>query len=254
MVSRDLSEYPLILVSDMPAIERNVKEMLLDYAKKGGALVVCGAATAGLFTEALGIEVLKTVTDEPILYLSKGADWIEVRQAYSVLRPLKGTVVTDTMEKREKGQVGGNVRIPAVVRRRIGRGTITGIALDLGFAYQDERKEQLRGFFSRACQAAKMRLKVSGSRYVDVALMQKDGKEYIHLVNTAGEHRADRVKTFGEIPPLCNIKIEYECGYLPSSVILLPENKPVRFSYNPKTHKLKLTVKKLEIHSAIEVF
>ena len=95
------------------------------------------------------------------------------------------------------------------------------------------------------------KLYVSGSHYIETALMQKSNKTYIHLLNTAGEHRAARVKTFDEIPPIHNVTVVYKTGKRPQSVRLLPENIVLPFDFVDKT--LKIFIDSVKIHSAIEI-
>lgn len=260
-LARDLSEYNLLIVPNAAAVEPELKAKLIGFAQNGGALVLCGPDTAALFAEEAGVTVKEKITNDPILQVSSDVNQIDVRQPYAVVKPKKGTRVLDTMEMFAAGEYCANPptkverrgRIPAVLRRKYGRGSITCVTFDIGLGYLKDRTAQLRDLFARACSDTGLKLKVSGSHYADISLMKKNGREYIHLVNTAGESRSDKVKTFDEIPPLYNIKVEYKCGRRPKNVTLLPENKPLTFSYNEKTGKIKFTVKKLEIHSAVEI-
>lgn len=81
--------------------------------------------------------------------------------------------------------------------------------------------------------------------------MEKNGKTYIHLLNTSGEHRAARVKAFDEILPIYNVSIMYKVDKMPSQVTLLSENKALSYTY--EAGMLKVQVEKIEIHSAIEI-
>ena len=89
--------------------------------------------------------------------------------------------------------------------------------------------------------------------------MEKDGKTYLHLLNTAGEHRAEKnakraegkTKTFDEIPPVGPIAVEYRLGRKPVSARLLPKNEQLPFTY--ENGLLKLTVDRVAIHEAIEI-
>jgi hypothetical protein len=272
VLERNLSDYGLLVVPDCSALEYAVRRKLLEYAENGGALLLAGADADELFAEELGISVLekhskieaKDQTDA-ILEVRGGI----FKQAYAVVSTKKGTRVRDTMEIARisdgpaSGTADGGVvagernRAPALFVRKYGKGNITGIPFDFGSAYWYEKSAQLRDFFDRAVSVSgarlKLKVKISDSHCADIILTKKDGREYIHLVNTAGETRAERVKTCDDIPPLYNIKIEYKCGQKPKTVTLLPENKPLRFTYNEKAGKLKFTVKRIEIHSAVEV-
>lgn len=257
---RDLSVYALIAVSDTETIEPELYKKLVDYAKGGGALVICGADTAKIFADELGIKINKKITENPVLQIREGVLQCNVvGSAYAEVDICGDAEVLETMEKYEviptpyteyspKTPYVG--LLPSVLRKKIGEGTITALLFDFGQAYHKERSVQMRELFASVSVRAKLKLKVKGSCYVDVALMTKNGREYIHLTNTAGEHRAAKVKTFSEIPPLYDICVSYCCPH-PKKVTLLPENKEVDFKYSDGI--LSFLVNKLEIHTAAEI-
>jgi hypothetical protein len=141
--------------------------------------------------------------------------------------------------------------VPATYRIKYGKGNITIVLFDAGTAYAENRSSVIRDFIKEAVSAAEFKLKISGSHYIDTALMEKEGKTYIHLINMAGEQRDDNAKVFDEIPPLCNIKVEYKCDKPPVSVTLMPQNKKLKYTYVKGI--LKFKINKLKIHSAVEL-
>lgn len=261
-VKRDLSKYSLIAVSNSYAIENDVKERLINYAYDGGALILSGADTVKLFAADLDIEISEKYETDPVLQISSGVMRDEVRQPYVKLSGGNADCVINTMNITE---VQGDLKslnpapvllqgetVSAIYRTKYGKGTVTVILFDAGTAYASDRSCVIRDFIGEALSASELKLKISGSHYIDTALMQKDGKTYIHLINMAGEHRDESAKVFDEIPLIYNINVEYKCDKPPLRVTLLPENKTLNYTYEKGIIKFK--VDELKIHSAAEIF
>jgi hypothetical protein len=92
-------------------------------------------------------------------------------------------------------------------------------------------------------------VRVFGSNLVEVAFMEKDGKQMVNLLNLAGAHSDDKIRSFSEIPPLTDLTVEWKTDKVPTKVMLEPEGEPLEFSYaDGKAH---ITVPKLKIHAVI---
>lgn len=256
---KNVNEYALLALANGGAIETDLKEKLLSYVKGGGTLLITGAESLMLFKNELLIEE-STWKNESPLTIIRGSDMRALMQQ-NYVRVKTGATVSNVMNvvclegdvhctnPPPKKAIGEE--IPAVIERSLGAGKLVAITFDFGLAYNEERSAQLRILLGDIIKGINQRLRVFGSKYVETALMSKDGKMYIHLLNTAGEHRAQKVKTFDEIPPLCDITIECKMDKEPTSVRILPENVELPFEYT--NGKIKLALKKLEIHSTIEI-
>ena len=87
------------------------------------------------------------------------------------------------------------------------------------------------------------------SPFIDVIPVIKDGQLRINLVNTAGEHRNLRVKSFDNVPELYNTEIEFDTERAPVSVCARPEEKELAFTY--ENGVCRTVLDKLAIHTVI---
>ena len=94
--------------------------------------------------------------------------------------------------------------------------------------------------------------KVNGSTYADVTVATKDGNLLVNLVNMAGGHDRRGVRTFTEVPPLCDIEVSIKCDKKPKKITLEPEGKKLKFKWDGKRATVKID--KLHIHSAVKVY
>ena len=256
---KNLSDYSIVVLANGAVIESELKEKILGYVKAGGTLIVTGAESVELFCEELQVVENIPVKESPLTIIRGGGMRALMKQNYvkvktsakicnvmNVVR-LEGDVAcTNPPPKKAIGE-----EIPSVIESLYGNGKIVAVPFDFGLAYNEERSSQLRMLIGDIIERCSRKLYVRGSHYLETALMEKNGKTYIHLLNTAGEHRAARVKVFDEILPMYNISVEYKLAKVPTKVKLLPENIPLLFEYDKGV--LKVAVDKVEIHSAIEI-
>ena len=98
-------------------------------------------------------------------------------------------------------------------------------------------------------------VKVTGSQYIEVALMEKEGKRCINLINSLNGTRFTsegiKLMTFDEIPPLYNINLEIRWPVKPKAVMIEPEHRAAGYSY--ENGVIHMTLDKLEIHAVITV-
>ena len=241
----DLTRYSLLILPNFAVLESEVKAKLLDYVEKGGTLIVYGTDTFMHFKEELKIKECAYCDENQTANVSAKNMRAYIKKGYLRVKSI-AEVCSLMNENTPKGQ-----ELPALLRSKYGKGEILGIPFNFGMAYDVERNVCLREFLAEAMQGIDFKLRVCGSHYVDPALMSKNGKTYIHLLNTHGEHRTLGIQTYDEIPSIYNVCIEYKTDKRPETVRLLPENIALPFTY--ENGVVKTVVEKLEIHSAIEL-
>ena len=74
-------------------------------------------------------------------------------------------------------------------------------------------------------------LRVTGSVYADISLMQKDGKTMVHIINSAGPHSDYNVRGFTEIPKIGPLKVELRRKTAPERVALQPGDAALDFTF-----------------------
>ncbi len=253
------SDYTMLALSNVGDIEPELKETLLDYVSNGGNLLLAGVNVLKLFQNELQItEIIDKVPANQAMIRGGNMralmcqDYVKVKsnaQTFAVLNEICLEGDLNCANPPPKKTVGKEY--PSVIVANYGKGKIFATTFNFGLAYETERTAQLRKLMGEVISTLKLKLKVKGTHYVETVLKQNNGKTYIHLLNTAGEHRANLVKSFDEIPPIYDISVEYKTDKKPKNLILLPENKPLDFVYENGVIKTK--VNKIEIHSAIEI-
>ncbi len=253
-----LDEYKSIVVTNSTVLESGVKEKLLDYAKNGGTLIVSGVDTVGLFKDELSLSV-SNVPEVPIVFLS-GDFTSELRTPYVKISTSAKCNTLTMRECRVEGDlkcenppptiVPSNVMIPAMLEMANGKGNVKILPINLGRLYYNENTFELKKFFKNVFSNIPSRVSHDMSGAVDVTLNEKNGKEYINLVNLLGEHRCERIKTFDYIPKVHGLTVKYKTDRAPISLTERPSGKNVDFIYEGGEVLFKTDI---EIYTIIEL-
>lgn len=246
--TQDLHKFDALILGDMEVIEPLLKQELLKYAENGGRLVITGAGTFELFKEVFDPVYEENVTwckgEEFSLYSHSCASEIKSRKVK--LKSFKGETV-------EFGRLGEKsmypADIPAVIRNKHGKGSITAITFDIGKDYYRGKNVVSRDVMLKALNISLPRAWTDNGFYVDVNLTEKNGVRMMNLLNMLGEHNDEKVLNFDFIPSITDLKFSFECHYKPSAVTQEPEGKPLEFEY--KNKRVSGKIDRLDIHSII---
>ena len=241
-------KYSVIVIPEWQELN-NIPE-LLEYVENGGNLIVVGAQCAQLFEEPLGIKV-EGITRNTKIWLSVNHLLTSFGKRMDVAKVTPtGATVTDRLYHRHSRD--GNAGIAATVNT-YGKGRIAGIYFDLGRGYLNGKTSGACDFIRQVVERVhpEMKVRVTGSRNVEVTVSRLGDKTIIGLINTAGPHGDRSVFTYDEIPATGPVLITLKHCTQPAIVRLQPENKTLPFSYTNGT--LQILVDSVGIYSILEI-
>ncbi len=244
-----MDEYPAIVIPEWEHLGEEFPNELLAYVRRGGNLLVMGPAAAKNFEKQLGVELLGE-PQEKGRYLEVGRTLGGLATKGVDVKLAKGT---RAIAHWREGNDFVGPRHVAATRRRLGKGSISGLYLEFGKQYERGRTAAMRDFLAAILREvhSEPMVEVTGSHLVDVNLMRKDGDLFVHLVNTAGPHADDKVYTFDEIPKVGPLEISVRLPAKPRALTLEPGAE--KLSWKWAKGEVKLTVPPLEIHRAIRI-
>lgn len=245
-----LSKYRMVVVPECESMTQSSIDEIKSYLHNRGRVLVIGSRTAGIFKEELGIKS-STVKPRGTAFISAtgriGSLRSEILQvelergALPVLYFYKGSDFRDRDET-----VSASIN-------KVGNGLIGGIYFNAGSSYVENKTFVIRDFIESVIKEMDPGFiaTVSGSNLVHMAVNRLNGRLYLNLVNTAGEHTSQSIG-YDEIPPLHNLNISVVADSRPSYVRLQPEGRNLEFTYSGG--KISLTLPVLEMHSIIEIY
>lgn len=244
----NLSDYGVLVVSDMEAIEPDLRTVLLDYVNGGGKLIISGYNSSQLFIPYLDIDIIGG-NDKP------SAVYIEYEGNIApVISPYREITLTENCIPFGKLYLTDDTcgkKFTAATITDYGDGQICGVYFNTG-AYQKTKTTVVRKFISALIDKMfEPIVKLESIEPIEIALMRKDGKLCINLLNLGGNHSDPSYKSFDRVPPVYDINISIQYPNEPESVRLMPDDEILEYSYSDG--KIELTLNDLHIHSIITV-
>ncbi len=257
----NLSEYSTLVVSNLTALEKGMKEKLLAYVAAGGNLMLFGKDTAELFADELKLNVGRC-TENPIVVAEGIGYSVEIRSPYAKIRELKNSNTIYMRECVVSGDLNCTNPPPTITPKKekivaftclsYGKGNVGIMPVNIGRLYFDENTYELKRFF-RDCMRENEHVRVSLNKKgeADILLTKKEGREYLHLVNILGEHRSGRIKTFDAIPPVYGLEVVYNSGRKPKRVLSRPGGIEQTYTYADGT--VKIEVDRIDLYEILEI-
>jgi hypothetical protein len=244
-----MDKYPMIIVPEWKFLQPAFKIELLDYASKGGKLMVIGPEAVQLFEKELGIQPVSQPVTNKVQYLA----------FQNTMTAVPGIVLPVTLSK--KAIAFGKIflkddfsapSLPAASITAYGKGEIAAVYLNLGENYVLNKSPLERDFINQLANTLfkKRMVKVEGSHLVHLAANKLKDVTIVHLINTGGPHTDKNVYAYDEVPAIGPLTITINRPK-PSRVILQPDNKPLPYTY--KDGNILVTLPVLDIHRMIVI-
>jgi hypothetical protein len=242
-----MQDYPLLIFPEWKTIEPDFQRDLLRYVKAGGNLLVIGPDSTSLFADALGVTFAGPAT-ERVNGLEHGG-WVAGMKSR-----FRKAILSARARPFGRVHTENDIESPYEAAASIapyGAGRIAGVYLDMGERYHHASTTVARDFLSALVGELfpRPRVTVTGSRYVDVTLGEKNGRLGVHLVNTAGPHGDKQVYVHDDIPPVGPLTVTVRMPEKPARVTLQPQGRALEFTY--QSGLVSLTVPRLSIYDIV---
>ena len=246
----NMDKYPLIVIPECDYLEPAFFDELKKYLNGGGRLLVIGTETAKLFKKELGIESLKTLSENQA-FISAGNRKGAIRSAIDSVSIAKGLVPVSTFYSGSDFAQKGNMI--ASSENIVGKGKIAGIYFNAGSDYLDYKSPVLRDYVAGHINSLFPTpvLNVTGSHLVHVTMNTLNGKMYVNLINVAGEHINQKAIGYDEIPSLKNLTVSVTTNQKPARIVLQPGGVELKVDFQKGVSTV--IVPELKIHSILEV-
>jgi hypothetical protein len=244
----NLSQYPLIVVPECDTIAEPLMAALRNYLQQGGRILVIGPDAAGVFANELGI-VTSTRSAEKVAFIDAAG------RLGSIRSPLLEAQFSADVRRISPFYGGSDYRdmLPtaAATVRQVGKGRIAGIYFNAGSSYAQFKTPVIRDLVDETIRqlAPDRKVEVSGSHLVHVTLNRLKGRNYLNLVNVAGEHTNTNAIGYDQVPALTDLTVRWKGS--PSRVVLQPGGRTL-----PMQHKggwTTVRVPRVDLHTVLEI-
>ena len=252
-LEKQMYAWPVIVVPETYAgPARETVDALLDYARRGGSLLLVGQNTCRLFAEA--------GAPYEIMGEFEGSNYIAIDDEDNDMRFAAAESPVMLLAK-DRGDVPaycygkGASRVGNAVSTvtACGEGKIAAIGWDLGSEYQKRAqylyRRLIRLVLDRLYDPMVRLEQVTG--LLEIVCLKKSGRHMIQLVNANGSHRDPTVATEDAIPPCLDAVLSIRLNRRPEQFLLQPEGTDLPFTWRDGRALVK--VDRVPIHEIIEV-
>ncbi|MFZ5925828.1 MAG: alpha-amylase family protein [Acidobacteriota bacterium] len=234
-------QYPVIVLPDWEQPGEECLDALLDYARSGGILLLCGAHNAQKLSPRLGYKA----SGEPAraqAWLRHGAVgnaaglWLDVEPGTTRVLDERYPELNTTREGK-----------PAALGMELGKGQLIVVPGPIGEVYAATHAAAVRDF-GRALLQPRFRplVRVSAPPTVEVVLRRKNAELLVHLINTTAMQVAGDYATVDFIPPVGPIRLTVQ-GFKPKAAHLEPGGTPL--TWRAAGGGWQAEIPRLDLHS-----
>jgi hypothetical protein len=237
----------VLIYPEWEYINPEFKNKLIQYVENGGRLLIIGAASTRYFLKELGVQP-KDSTIERVNRLEFNGRWASVKSNSQLVNPTENVI---TFGNLNYNKLNPEIYSSAASIRKLGKGEIAGVYLNLGDRYLNGKVTVARDFLHELVNTIfpDPMVTVRGSHNVDVSVNRINGKLAINLVNTAGPNANSNVYVYDDIPPLGPLQISVRLDKKPKNVSLEPSGLKLNLNYDNKL--LKVTIPRLELYEIL---
>lgn len=277
----DLSAYKVVVLTETVELSPASLEKVKRFVRDGGLLLAEGRATLEhgrqdyALNEVLGIDFLEYAPYR-FAYLAQNPQiWADVAnipqlldgvfikalpktaQVLSYIQWPCGESVPPRAFRHPMPPPGEVSPFPAITVNSYGKGKAVYFAAPVFKSYWDNNHFWLKNIVN-SCLAtfdADKPFITDAPPSVELNLMKKDGRHYLHLVNFQNVHTGSRKDAYYDpiekISPVYGIKVSLRGVVTAEKVILQPEGTPLDFAVNNGV--LEFTIPKIHIHGIVEI-
>jgi hypothetical protein len=246
-----MEDYPVLVLPEWEHIDPAIHKRLIQYVENGGNLIVVGAQATSDFSASLGVTFNGKPQKDTAFFAGFDNQTVIVKTDFQRVKPSGNTKMHGIQLAADDWRF--QTQQPLATIRALGKGKIAGVYLNSGSFYIKNKNPLMPALLKSLVETMDPRLmsKVAGSSNVHQVLSRKNGKLYVHLINTSGPHDNPTVMVYEEVPALSNINVSVKLAKIPKSVKLQPGNSKIPFTY--KNGNLLVKIPSLKVHSMIEI-
>ncbi|MEP7259302.1 MAG: hypothetical protein ABI687_12960, partial [Flavitalea sp.] len=246
-----LEKYPLLVLPEWENIDPAIHQQLLDYVKNGGKLLIVGAKAVVAFKPQLGIKLADKVHEDTTFYAGLGKNILHLKTDFLPVSLQDGATSTGVQLNENDWRFNGKYPLASI--QTLGKGKIAAIYMDMGAIYSHHKNYLVTQLLKTIVQQMQPVLlsEVSGPTNIHQVVSTKNGKLYIHLINTGGPHDNPNSVVYESIDALNNIQVKVNLARKPKSIQLQPGN--IRLEYSYANGAASIRVPKVSVYNIIEI-
>ncbi len=243
-----LDDYAMVAVPNATVLADELREALVDYARRGGSLLLLGPDVARMFEQDLGVHC-DGPAEETTAHLDSSLGMGATSGRWQAITQLEADEVAlryPTYETRHG--------VPAATVTALGEGMIGAAWGPVGEDYRKAHHPATRGLIGALTERLLPEpvVELDAPAQIELSLRRTaDGRLCVHLLNLSNAQRADSYLAVEDIPTAGPMAMRLRLNEEPTSVTWEPGGAELDWTFTDGI--LTTTVPELHVHGAVVV-
>jgi hypothetical protein len=245
--------YPVVVVPQWSALPVAIVHELVEYARRGGSLLLVGSATARQFVEHLGVRLLGESADEPAYLQTDEREPAWVGGWWQAVEPAGDA--TRVLGWRTPGSSEWLGRQVAATVTPLGAGKIAAIYGPIGQVQAELPSPVLRDWIGRLLDQLYrpiVKLESTHAGRLHVVLRSKGARTMVHLLDVAGT-RGAATELIDRLPPTGPVTLRVHLAGKPRKVTQEPLGRAVKAKWLARSKTLVVRLSGVDVHGVVAV-
>jgi len=242
------AHYPLIAVPDWIDIGAACTGVLLEYARRGGRLLITGSENARLFQESLGVKFPGEPAKQSA-YVPGGEVFGNLSGLWQDVEPVSARSLENrypTYDSTRDAKCAASVC-------DFGKGKIAAVYGPVGSVFAASHAPAVRKFLHRVVSTIfTPDVSVEAPPTVEIALRRKHGRMLVHLVNVTAMQVAGDYAALDYVPAVGPIILTVR-GRKPRGVLLEPGGAALDVLQDETAGTWRTTVSSIHLHEIVSI-
>ncbi|RHU26288.1 hypothetical protein DXD68_13120 [Parabacteroides sp. TM07-1AC] len=247
-----ITDYSLVVLPEWSDVGAEMKEIVLNYVKNGGNLLITGVDASLAFSNETDVRP-EEFTQNGHVFLFADGQKAALNTRWQKVIPGNQTKTFGIMKTCDDPYYNQEETYPMATISPYGRGKIAAIYCDLSDPYQQNRSANMAQIFNSLVTTlhSKPLATISGNGRMHLVLNQKKNDWIVNIINIDGEHNNSQVSVYDSVLPTGPVELTINTDKNIKKATLQPEGK--KLSVKEANGKYVISVPPVRIHSIIQL-
>ncbi len=248
----NIHKYPLIVLPEWADVGEGMKQLVLNYVKDGGNLLIIGASATTAFQNELSSKPIGQQNDGYVFLYSDKDQYGSTHTKWQKIEAEPEVKIIGQFMTIDDPDYFATKKYPMATITDYGKGKIAGIYCDLSVPYMNMRSSYICKMVNNMVNELlpEPLVKVEGEGDIHFVLAEKNDKWIANIINVAGGHYNFRVSLYDSIQPTGPLTLYVTTDKPLKKAVLEPDKKTLQVKKVSK-NEYSITVPPVAIHSAV---
>lgn len=247
-----IADYSLVVLPEWPDVGSEMKEIVLNYVKNGGNLLITGVDACLAFSNETDIKPEEFTQNGHVFLFADGRK-AALNTRWQKVTPGNQTKTFGIMKTCDDPYYHSEEAYPMATVSPYGKGKIAALYCDLSDPYLQNRSTNMAQIFNSLVTMLhpKPLATIKGNGRMHLVLNQKKNDWIVNIINIDGEHNNSQVSVYDTVLPTGPVELTIDTDKNIKKAVLQPEGK--KLPIKKANGKYVIPVPPVCIHSIVQL-